>query len=154
MSSLEEVHEQTDDGDADEDDDGPVEAVDGDGVRVGPEGPEKGEGDVEQTRGVDGDTPFAQAPACRGKQLRVVDAAVEDAADGDGVGEHDGDGLQRGDGVKGGFGPEVDQRHQAHDDTRQHDGVGGDLALGVDLADPVGEGETPVAGEGPGLTRG
>ena len=141
-------------GDADEHDDGPVEVLQVDGGDVGPKGPEEGKGDVGEADDVDGDAKAAEAPAGGREQVRVVEAAVEHARDGDGVGEHEGDNLQADDGVEGHVGADVDAGQQGADEAREQHGVGGDLTGGVHGGDPGGEGQAVVAREGEGLARG
>jgi hypothetical protein len=77
----------------------PVEALDSHPYLVRPEGPEECEGGVKQRASVDSDSPFAQAPLAFGQECREVDAAVQNAADGDHVCPHETNKVQRDDGV-------------------------------------------------------
>lgn len=122
--------------------------------RVGPEGPEENEQGVRQADDVNRDTEAAQAPASRGQELRVVEAAVEDAADGREIREHQGDDLKGDDGVEGDGGAKVDEGEESGDQAGEGDGVGGDLLHRVHVGDPLGEREAFVAGKGEGLTGG
>lgn len=139
--------------DADEHDDTPVEAQNIGRRSLRPEAPEEGKGRVEEGEGVDGDAPPAERPAAVWQELRVVDAAVEDAADGRHVGDHEGDEVERDDGVEGGVGADVDEGEQDGEHAGHGDRVDGDLELGVHGGDPVAVGEAVVAGKGPRLAR-
>lgn len=154
LAALNDVHEQGKDEDTDEQDDAPVEGIQSDGKRVGPEGPEEGEEDIDQADDVDGDAPFAETPARRGDELWVGDAAVENAADGHGVGQHESADLEGDDGVESGGGAEVDEGEEHGDDAAEDNGVGWDVSLRVHVADPVGEGKAVVTSKGKGLTSG
>lgn len=48
---------------------------------------------------------------------------------------------------------DVDKGQDNRDDAGNGDGVGRDLQLVVDMADPVAEGQSPITSERPGLTR-
>jgi len=153
LPAFRKVRDGGQDHDGDEDDDAPVE---GGGVHrgpVGPQGPEKGKGDIDDAEHVDRHAPAAQAPAGRGQELGLEEAAVEDAADGDGVGGHERGDLQGDDGVEGDGGADVDEGEQTGEEAGEGDGVGGDVQPRVDAADPAGEREALVAREGEGLAR-
>lgn len=79
------------------------------------------------------------------------DAAVEDAAHGDAVGEHDGDDLDRDDGVEGRGGADVDEGEKTGDGAGQDDCVYRELLAGVHVGNPFGEGKTVVSCECEGL---
>lgn len=55
--------------------------------------------------------------------------------------------------VESGIRADVDEREQNRDGTGNGYGVGGNLQLGVYLADPVAEWQSPISGKCPGLTR-
>lgn len=84
-------------GNTDEHDGRPVEGVECSRCALWPETPEEGVDSVQQTSKVDGDTPLAERPGADRKSLRGGDAAVEDGADGENVGDHKGDNVERDD---------------------------------------------------------
>lgn len=152
LATVQEVIEDAQDADAEEHDEGPVEGGAVDGCVVGPKGPEEGKGDVQEPDDVDGDAEAAEGPARGRQELRVVDAAVEDAADGDAVREHEGHDLQRDDGVERHVGPDVDEREQSADQARQQHRVGRDLPRRVHGRDPARKGQAAVASKRERLT--
>ena len=153
LATVQKVIEEAQDADAEEHDEGPVEGGAVDGRFVGPKGPEEGKGDVKEPDDVDGDAEAAEGPARGRQELRVVDAAVEDAADGDAVREHEGHNLQRDDGVERHVGPDVDECQQGADHARQQHRVGRDLPRRVHGRDPARKGQAVVARKRKCLTR-
>ena len=81
-------------GDTNEHDGSPVEALEIGGRTLGPEAPEEGVGGVENTADVDGDTPLAEGPCADGESRGGGDAAVEDGTNGEAVGNHKGDDVE------------------------------------------------------------
>jgi hypothetical protein len=86
-------------GSGDEHDTRPVEALDSHADLIRPERPEECERGVEQCTSVDCDSPSAQAPLTFGQECRVVDAAIQNAADRDHVCPHKTDKVEGDDGV-------------------------------------------------------
>src|SRR5580704_14420827 len=84
MSSLHNVRNCSCNHDAHEDDDTPVECCGVHGRAVGPQRPEEGKDGVADSEDVHRHPPAAEAPTCRGQELWLEKAAVEDAADRDG----------------------------------------------------------------------
>lgn len=113
--------------------DSPIEILQGDRGGAGPEAPEKDKDGVDQTDAVDGDAEAAEAPSGFGEEFRVLDAAVEDAGDGDDVREHEGGELKGDDGVEGGGGADVDEGEDYGHSRGDGYGVGGDVEFGVNL---------------------
>lgn len=70
-------------------DNGPVERLQFDGCRLGPETPEKCMGSIQQTAHVDRDTPLAEGPAAGRQKFRVSDSAIEDSTNGEHVCDHE-----------------------------------------------------------------
>ena len=99
MASANHIIRHADHDSGDEHDARPVEALHGHADLVRPERPEECVGGVQKRTGVDGDSPLAQAPLAFGQECWVVDAAVQDAADGDHVCEHEADKVEGDDGV-------------------------------------------------------
>jgi len=82
----------------------------------------------------------------------VGDTAVENAADGDGVGHHECADLKGDDGVKCCCGAEIDEGKKCGDNTAESDCIRRNVLLWVDVSDPFGEWEAVVTGESEGLT--
>ena len=154
LPPLHDVHDSSQEHDTDKDDDAPVERRDVHRGSIRPQRPEEGKNHVTDPGDVGGDTPAAEAPACRRQEFWLEDPAVEDAADGDGVGRHERGDLEGDDGVEGDGGADVDEREQIRDDAGERDGVGGDVESRVHVADTAREGQALVAGKGEGLERG
>ena len=138
---------------SDEHGDGPVEVLQRDRRRVGPERPEECEAGVHQSNHVHGHTKAPQTPTRLWQKLGVVQPPVEYAADRDGVGKHKGYHLQRDNRVKGLGRADVDQGKQSADEAWEKDGVGWDLARRVNGRDPACKGQAIVTRKGKGLTR-
>jgi hypothetical protein len=68
----------------------PVEGLELHRRTLRPEAPKESVEGVQYTTDVDGNAPFAERPAARGKEFGVCDPAVEDGADGEDVGYHEG----------------------------------------------------------------
>jgi hypothetical protein len=83
------IHQRENSG-ADKHDDSPVEGREIDWRALGPETPEESMERVEKTGGVDRDAPAAKGPLAGWEQLGMLDAPVEDGADGDDVRDHEG----------------------------------------------------------------
>ena len=154
MSPLHDVRNRSQDHDAHEDDDTPVERRGVHGRAVGPQRPEKGKDGVADAEHVHRHPPAAEAPACRGQELWLENAAVEDTADRHGVGGHERGDLEGDDGVEGHGGADVDEGEEAGEDAGERDGVCGDVHGRVHPADPLGKGQPVVTGKGKGLARG
>jgi len=154
MSPFHKVRNDSRNHDADEDDDTPVERRGVHGRAVGPQRPEEGKDGVADPEDVHRHPPAAEAPACRGQELWLEKAAVEDTADRDGVGGHERGDLEGDDGVEGDRGADVDEREEAGEGAGKRDGVCGDVHGRVHLADPPGKGQTVVTGKGEGLAGG
>ena len=115
LHPLHPVHDQAQQRDAHKDHHAPIERLQIHRRRIGPKRPEEDEQHVRQADEVDRDPEAAQAPASRGQELRVVEATVENAADGREVCKHEGDDLQGDDGVEGDGGAKVDEGEEGGD---------------------------------------
>lgn len=94
LPGAHDVVDHAEHGNTDEHDGRPVERVKRRGRALGPEAPEEGVDGVQQTGKVDGDAPLAERPGADGEGLRGGDAAPEDGADGEDVGDHEGDDVE------------------------------------------------------------
>lgn len=109
MSSLEHIHRHAEHGDGDEDQNAPVERLQRDRGRAGPETPEKRKDGVCEAARVHDDAEATEAPASFGKKLRMQQTSEQHTPNRGGVGEHQRRELERYDGVEGGGGADVDQ---------------------------------------------
>lgn len=134
------VVNSTEEQDGNKHDTSPVESGCVCGRVIRPEAPEERVRRIQDSNRINGHAPPAQTPACRRQQLRVVDAAVEDAADGRHVRDHQRNDVERDDGVESGVGTDVDEREKYGEGACDQDCVGGDFEFGIDFGDPVGPG--------------
>lgn len=79
---------------------------------------------------------------------------MDDAADGEVIGDEDGDGAERGDGVESDGGADVDEGEERRDREGHGHGGEGDVPAGRNLGEPAVAGQTGVAGERPDLAGG
>ena len=110
-------------------------------------------GRVGQSTDVDGHTPPTQAPPGARQELRVADPTQKHAPNRGHVGEHEGNEVEGDDGIEGDVGANVDERKQAGADAGEDNGPDRQLPFGVHVGEKLAEGQTVVAGKGPGLPR-
>lgn len=83
----------------------------------------------------------------------MPNATIQHARDGNSIRAKQRDHLQRDDGVESDGGPNVDERQQHGEQTRNRNRISWDFLGGVHAAEPLAKGEAVVAGEGEGLAR-
>lgn len=154
FAAFQEVINDAQDAHPKEHDQGPIKRFSVHWRFVGPKGPEESEGDIGDSDHVNGYAEPAETPARGREELRVVDTTVQYAAHGDAVSEHEGDNLERDDSVKCHVGPNIDEREQGADQTREQHRVGRDLPGWVHGRDPARKGQAVIARKGKRLTRG
>ena len=145
---MHEIEDDAQDENTQKHDDAPIKCGAVDGGLVRPERPEKSESDVHEADDIDGDAKAAETPARRGEEFGVVNSAVENAADGDGVREHKSDHLQGDDRIESSVRTDVDEGEKGANDAGEQDGVGGNLTGRVDCGDPGGKGKAIITSEG------